>query len=59
MNKKVHHIENGLVEFTTPLGMFQPPDTDLRDRRTLFERMAHYKVPGVSIAVICERVQSS
>jgi CubicO group peptidase (beta-lactamase class C family) len=54
MNKKIRSVENGLVEFTTPGAMFHPHSTETQDRRTLFERMAHYKVPGVSIAVICD-----
>jgi len=54
MNKRIHHIENGLVEFTMPRAMFHPHSTEIQDRRTLSERMAHYKVPGVSIAVICD-----
>jgi CubicO group peptidase (beta-lactamase class C family) len=54
MNKRMRYVENGLVEFTTPRAMFHPHSTETQDRRTLFERMAHYKVPGVSIAVICD-----
>jgi hypothetical protein len=32
--------------------MFDPHRTEVRDFRTLSERMAHYRVPGVSIAVV-------
>jgi CubicO group peptidase (beta-lactamase class C family) len=54
VNERIRHIESGLVEFTTPMDMFEPHGTEKKDRRTLLERMAHYRVPGVSIAVICE-----
>jgi CubicO group peptidase (beta-lactamase class C family) len=54
MNKRIRYVENGLVEFTTPRAMFHPHGTETQERRTLFDRMAHYKVPGVSIAVICD-----
>jgi CubicO group peptidase (beta-lactamase class C family) len=54
MNKRIRYVENGLVEFTTPRAMFHPHGKETQDRRTLSDRMAHYKVPGVSIAVICD-----
>jgi CubicO group peptidase (beta-lactamase class C family) len=52
MSEKIHSIEHGLSEFTTPVAMFQADSTRLKDYKTLSERMAHYHVPGVSIAVI-------
>jgi CubicO group peptidase (beta-lactamase class C family) len=36
------------------MDMFQPHGTEMKDHRTLFERMAHYRVPGVSLAVVCD-----
>jgi CubicO group peptidase (beta-lactamase class C family) len=42
-------IENNLVEFNPGAGKEQPPK-----RATLSERMSHYKIPGVSIALINE-----
>jgi len=45
-------VVNGLVEFTAPVDMLQPSKTDTSEHKTLSERMAHYNVPGVSIAVI-------
>jgi len=50
--QRIHNIENGLVEFTTPMDMFQADSTKHDDLNTLSERMDHYNVPGVSIAVI-------
>jgi CubicO group peptidase (beta-lactamase class C family) len=52
IEQKIHRIGNGLTEFTTPLDMFQADGTRSRDFKTLSERMEHYHVPGVSIAVI-------
>jgi CubicO group peptidase (beta-lactamase class C family) len=52
ISQRIQNIENGLVEFTTPAGMFEPDSSGLANRMTLSERMVHYKVPGVSIAVI-------
>ena len=52
VEQRIRNIENGLVEFTAPMDMFQPDSIKAKDRKTLSERMAHYKVPGVSIAVI-------
>jgi len=49
---KITSIESGLVAFTAPIDMLQPGKTDTSELKTLLERMAHYKVPGVSIAVI-------
>lgn len=49
---KIRSVENGLVEFTAPMEMLQPRKTETSDLKTLPDRMAHYNVPGVSIAVI-------
>jgi CubicO group peptidase (beta-lactamase class C family) len=46
------NVESGLVPFTTPMAMFQPDSSVTHDSEGLPERMAHYNVPGVSIAVI-------
>jgi len=51
IEQKIQRIENGLVEFSSPGDMFQA-DSAKKDLKTLAERMAHYKVPGVSIAVM-------
>jgi len=52
IDQKIHNIENGLVEFTSPTSLFQADSVDPGDLKTLAERMEHYNVPGVSIAVI-------
>jgi hypothetical protein len=52
MSEKIHSIEHRLSEFTTPLAMFRADAPRLKEYKTLLERMAHYHVPGVSIAVI-------
>ncbi len=45
---KLKRIENGLVAFSPGA-----PDTgQMREKLTLSQRMAHYKIPGVSVAVI-------
>jgi CubicO group peptidase (beta-lactamase class C family) len=49
--QKMTSIENGLVPFTAPMDMLQPGKTGTSELKTLLERMAHYNVPGVSIAV--------
>jgi len=46
------NIENGLIEFKSPAGMFQPDSAQLANPKMLTERMEYYRVPGVSIAVI-------
>lgn len=46
------NVESGLVPFTTPMAMFQPDSSVTHNSEGLLERMAHYKVPGVSIAVV-------
>jgi CubicO group peptidase (beta-lactamase class C family) len=45
---KIERVENGLVELDLARMSYTRPEI----RMTLFERMAHYRVPGVSIAVI-------
>ena len=50
--ERIHRVESGLVEFTSPAAMFAPDSQRLRDRKTLDERSRHYKVPGVGIAVV-------
>ena len=46
--EKIARVENGLVAFSPGA-----PDTgQTREKLTLTQRMAHYKIPGVSIAVI-------
>jgi CubicO group peptidase (beta-lactamase class C family) len=45
-------VETGLVAVVSPAEMLQPDRTRAGDRATLFERMRHHGVPGVSIAVI-------
>jgi len=52
IDQRIHHIESSLIEFKSPAGMFQPDSTQHANLKTLTERMEHYKVPGVSIAVI-------
>ena len=48
VGEKVERIENGLVAFSPGA-----PDTgQAREKLTVPQRMAHYKIPGVSIAVI-------
>jgi len=46
--RKIESVENGLVELDLANMNYARPEM----RMTLSERMAHYKVPGVSIAVI-------
>jgi CubicO group peptidase (beta-lactamase class C family) len=43
---RIQRVENGLIALTADGGL------ELGDPKTLVERMAHYGVPGVSIAVI-------
>lgn len=52
IEQRIQNIENRLVEFTTPLAMFQVDTVKIENLKTLSERMEHYKVPGVSVAVI-------
>ncbi|UCE58387.1 MAG: beta-lactamase family protein [Phycisphaerales bacterium] len=50
--QQIHHIENSLVALKSSNDMFLPHTEQLADPKTLADRMKHYKVPGVSIAVI-------
>lgn len=52
IEQRIYNIENGLVEFTSPMSLFQSDSVNPGDLKTLAERMKHYKVPGVSVAVI-------
>jgi len=52
IDQRIHNIENGLVEFTSPMSLFQADSVNAGDLKTLAERMEYYNVPGVSIAVI-------
>jgi CubicO group peptidase (beta-lactamase class C family) len=45
-------IEQGLVGFSSPGAMLHPGEIGGTERHTIQDRMAHYGVPGVSIAVI-------
>ena len=48
LSRKIGKVENGLVELDLASLKYAHPEK----RMTLSERMVHYKVPGVSIAVI-------
>nr|NQU90520.1 beta-lactamase family protein [Bacteroidota bacterium] len=52
INQRINNIENGLIEFKSPSGMFQPDSAQLANPEKLSERMEYYKVPGVGIAVL-------
>ena len=52
INQKLERVENGLIEFKSPAGMFQPDSAQLANPKKINERMKYYNVPGVSIAVI-------
>lgn len=52
IEKRIQAVESGLVEFTAPAEMLNPAKVDAANTKTLAERMAHYKIPGVSIAII-------
>ena len=52
IKQRINCIENGLIVFKSPAGMFQPDSAQLANPKTLTERMEHYKTPGVSIAVV-------
>jgi len=54
VEQRIRRIENGLIAIKSPESMFQPDSEELAHPKTLAERMALYKVPGVSIAVINE-----
>ncbi len=52
IEQDIHFIENNLIEFRSPAGMFQPDSVQLANPKTLAERMGLYNTPGVSLAVI-------
>ena len=54
IEQRIQRIESSLIEFKSPAGMFQPDSMQLANPKTLTERMEHYRVPGVSIAVISD-----
>ena len=54
VEQRIRAVETGLVEFTTPADMFRADSTRSENLRTLSERMEHYKVPGVSIAIVSD-----
>jgi CubicO group peptidase (beta-lactamase class C family) len=49
VEQKIHRIENGLIEFSPGN---EDSETQSVDSLNLFERMGHYKVPGVSMAMV-------
>lgn len=51
VEKRIQSVENGLVEFTAPANMLRPA-ADGANTHALADRMAHYKIPGASIAII-------
>ena len=50
--QKIKTIEDGLVEFTTPIDMLCPRTAAGSHSGRITERMAFYKVPGLSVAII-------
>lgn len=56
IEQKISRIENGLIAFDLPsyipANLFLPDSAQLVNRKTLTERMAFYKTPGASIAII-------
>lgn len=50
--QRIRDVENGLIGFTSPEDMLRPDSAAAEDLETLTERMAHYEVPGVGLAVI-------
>ncbi len=51
IKKRIHKIENNLVQFD-PQNLFKISPDNKQKKMTLPERMTHYHVPGVGIAVI-------
>ncbi len=49
---RIGRIENGLRPFTSPAAMLQPDAAEPAGTATLAERMRHYQVPGVGLAVV-------
>jgi len=52
IEQKIYRVENGLIEFKSFDGIFQPDSAQLANPKTLAERMEYYNTPGVSIAVV-------
>jgi len=52
VKQRVERFENGLVEFTSVADLFQIGTVKSETRKTLAERMAYHKTPGISMAVI-------
>lgn len=52
VEERILHVENGLIEMQSPAEMFQSYSDQLANPKSIAERMEHYKVPGLSIAVI-------
>ena len=54
IEERIHRVENSLVELKvfSVAEIFRAGRDEPAERKTLSERMAHYKIPGVSIAVI-------
>jgi CubicO group peptidase (beta-lactamase class C family) len=52
IQQRIRAVENGLVEFSTPADVFRAGAAEADTLMTLAARMGHYKVPGVSIAVV-------
>jgi len=50
--QRIFNLEEGKIEFELMDSMFIPSISQLDNLKTLAERMEHYGVPGVSIAVI-------
>jgi len=50
--QKMHRVENGLIEIKSPADMLRLDSSQLSNAKAIIERMEHYKIPGVSIAVI-------
>ncbi|MGZ5444571.1 MAG: serine hydrolase domain-containing protein [Thermoanaerobaculia bacterium] len=49
---QIERIENGLIEFTSPMAMFRADRPANAPLLTLSERMSHYRVPGLGVAAI-------
>jgi CubicO group peptidase (beta-lactamase class C family) len=52
LEQRIQRVETGLLHFKSPAHMFQPDSAQLANPKKMTERMTHYNVPGVSMAVI-------
>ena len=52
VNEKTLRVENGLLPLDSGFGVFLRTDSDTSKKMNLRDRMKHYKVPGVGIAII-------